>query len=111
MIKGKIIIVVTSLATVTNDIQLITNLLNKFHMYTTYKEGDNNTLTNYDDFKSILKAAVKDNRYKFLSTSTSIVYISKPHSNLKYFNTYPRTHPPHQDLHQDLAIEILDQVQ
>ena len=65
MIKGKIIIVVTSLATVTNDIQLITNLLNKFHMYTTYKEGDNNTLSNYDDFKSILKAAVKDNRYKF----------------------------------------------
>ena len=51
------------IATDTNEIQWIINLLNKCPMYTTYKYGDNQTLRNDDNFKSDLKAAIKDNRY------------------------------------------------
>ena len=62
MIKGKIITLVTSIRTDTNNIPQITNLLNKCPMYTTDKEGDSQTLMNYDNLKSILKDDVKDNR-------------------------------------------------
>ena len=61
-IKGEIIKTVTSLASETNDILLITNLLNKCPMYTTDKEGDNQNLRSDENFKSILKDAIKDNR-------------------------------------------------
>ena len=52
---------VTSLATDTNSILQFTNLLNKCPMYTIDKEGDIQTLSNDENFKSILKDAVKDN--------------------------------------------------
>ena len=55
---------VTSLAPETNNIIRITNLLNGCHTYTTYKEGDSQTLSNYEIFKSIVKDAVKYNRNK-----------------------------------------------
>ena len=52
IIKGKIISMVTSLATNTNDILQITNLLNKCPMYTTDKEGDSHTLRKDENIKS-----------------------------------------------------------
>ena len=61
-IKGNIITMVTSLATYTNDIQLIINLLNNFPTYTMEKDSDSQTLKNDENFKSTLKDAVKDNR-------------------------------------------------
>ena len=61
MIKLKIKMV-TSIVTDTNNILQITNLLNKCPMYTTYKEGDSQTLRNDENFKSILRDAVKYNK-------------------------------------------------
>ena len=51
----------TSLETDTNDILWITNLLNKCPIYTIDKEVDIQTLSNDENFKSILKYAVKEN--------------------------------------------------
>ena len=59
MIKGKTIIMVTSLETDTNSIIQITNLLNKYNIYAADKESDSQTLRNDEIFKSILKDAVK----------------------------------------------------
>ena len=53
---------VTSIATDTNKIIQITNLLNKCRMYSTYKEGDIHTLRNDENLKSALNNAVKGNR-------------------------------------------------
>ena len=46
IIKEEIFSMVNSLATDTDNIIRITNLLNKFHMYTIYNEGDIQTLSN-----------------------------------------------------------------
>ena len=62
MIKGEIFTMVTSLATDTNDILQITNLLNKCPEDTTDKEGDIQTLRNEDILKYVLKDEVKYNR-------------------------------------------------
>ena len=55
---------VTWLATETNNIQKIINLLTKCPVYKMDKEGDSQTLRNEVIFKSTPKAAVKDNRYR-----------------------------------------------
>ena len=55
---------VTSLATYTNDIQLIINLLNNFPTYTMEKDSDSQTLKNDENFKSMLKDSVKYNIYR-----------------------------------------------
>ena len=62
IIKGEIIEMVNSLETDTNDILIITNLLNKCTMHTTDKEGDIYTLRNYENFKYILNNSVNDNK-------------------------------------------------
>ena len=62
MITGGIIAMVASLATDTNNILIITNLLNKCSMYTIYKEGDRQTLSNDENFKYILRDSSKENR-------------------------------------------------
>ena len=59
MIKEGIIKIVNSLATGTNDIQLTIKLLNKFPILKTDKIGDIQTLRNNENFKPILKDAVK----------------------------------------------------
>ena len=64
IIKVKIITMVTSLETDTNNILQITNLLNKCPMYTTDNQCNSQTLRNDDNFKSTPKDAVKDNRYR-----------------------------------------------
>ena len=68
---------VESLATDTKNILLITNLLNKFLMYTKYKEGGSQTIRNDEKFKSILKDAVKDNR------DIIFIYLNINHLNFK----------------------------
>ena len=55
---------VTSLATDTNYILKMVNLLNKCPMYTTYKEGYSQTLRNDEKSKYILKSSIKYNIYR-----------------------------------------------
>ena len=52
---------VNSLETDTSDIIRTSNLLNKCPMYKTYKGFDSQTLRNDENFKLIIKDAVKDN--------------------------------------------------
>ena len=66
MIKGETITMVNSLAADTYDILRITNLLNKFPIYTADKEGDSQTLRNDENFKPIIKYAYKYNRDRIL---------------------------------------------
>ena len=63
MIKGIMIKMVTSIEADTNNILQITNLFNKFPMYTIYKEGDSQTLRNDENFKYIHRDSFKYNRY------------------------------------------------
>ena len=60
------IAMVTSLSNETKDMLLITNLFNKFPMYTTNKVGDSQTLSNDENLKYILNYAVKYNITRIL---------------------------------------------
>ena len=68
-IKGKKTAMVNSLATDTDDILKITNILNKCTLYTKVKEGDSQTLKNEENFKAILKDSGKENKIELTSTS------------------------------------------
>ena len=67
--KEKKTAMVNSLATDTDDILKITNILNKCTLYTKVKEGDSQTLKNEENFKSILKDSGKENKIELTSTS------------------------------------------